>query len=164
MKIRHRTSRQPLRQHLRLRQAGRQQAEGIAIYFAAFAHRAYEANNIYLAATYGETRNATYFDGTTSTGATAEGFANKTQDYSLVAQYQFDFGLRPSIDYTKSRAKDVEGIGDADLLNYFEVGTTYYFNRNMSTYVDYIINQIDDDNALGINSGDVVALGLVYQF
>ncbi|MGP4140467.1 porin OmpF [Sodalis praecaptivus] len=124
----------------------------------------YEANNIYLAATYGETRNATYFDGTTSTGATAEGFANKTQDYSLVAQYQFDFGLRPSIGYTKSRAKDVEGIGDVDLINYFEVGATYYFNRNMSTYVDYIINQIDDDNALGINSGDVVALGLVYQF
>lgn len=50
------------------------------------------------------------------------------------------------------------------MINYFEVGATYYFNRNMSTYVDYIINQIDDDNALGINSGNVVALGLVYQF
>ncbi|WP_221346222.1 porin, partial [Enterobacter cloacae] len=23
-------------------------------------------------------------------------FANKTQDFSVVAQYQFDFGLRPS--------------------------------------------------------------------
>ncbi len=124
----------------------------------------YDANNIYVAATYGETRNSTYFDGTLPSGVSATGFANKTQDILLVAQYQFDFGLRPSIGYTKSKAKDVEGIGDVDVLNYYEVGATYYFNKNMSTYVDYIINQIDDNNRLGINSGDVVALGVVYQF
>ena len=92
------------------------------------------------------------------------GFANKTQDVLLVAQYQFDFGLRPSIAYTKSKAKDVEGIGDVDLVNYFEVGATYYFNKNMSTYVDYIINQIDSDNKLGVGSDDTVAVGIVYQF
>ncbi|EOA3767737.1 porin, partial [Escherichia coli] len=115
----------------------------------------YDANNIYLAANYGETRNATPIEG---------GFANKTQDVLLVAQYQFDFGLRPSIAYTKSKAKDVEGIGDVDLVNYFEVGATYYFNKNMSTYVDYIINQIDSDNKLGVGSDDTVAVGIVYQF
>ena len=115
----------------------------------------YDANNIYLAANYGETRNATPITG---------GFANKTQDVLLVAQYQFDFGLRPSIAYTKSKAKDVEGIGDVDLVNYFEVGATYYFNKNMSTYVDYIINQIDSDNKLGVGSDDTVAVGIVYQF
>ncbi|EPY9096214.1 porin, partial [Shigella dysenteriae] len=92
------------------------------------------------------------------------GFANKTQDVLLVAQYQFDFGLRPSIAYTKSKAKDVERIGDVDLVNYFEVGATYYFNKNMSTYVDYIINQIDSDNKLGVGSDDTVAVGIVYQF
>ncbi|WP_413723211.1 porin OmpF [Sodalis sp. RH24] len=124
----------------------------------------YDANNLYLAATYGETRNATYIDGTTPAGVDVVGFANKTQDFLLVAQYQFDFGLRPSIGYTQSKAKDVEGIGDVDLIKYYEVGATYYFNKNMSTYVDYIINRIDDDNSLGVNSGDVVALGLVYQF
>ncbi|NDL61620.1 porin OmpF [Acerihabitans arboris] len=124
----------------------------------------YDQNNIYLAATYGETRNATYIDGTTPLGTSVVGFANKTQDVLVVAQYQFDFGLRPSISYAKSKGKDIEGIGDVDLIEYFEVGATYYFNKNMSTYVDYIINQIDDDNRLGINSGDTVALGLVYQF
>ena len=66
--------------------------------------------------------------------------------------------------YTKSKAKDVEGIGDVDLVNYFEVGATYYFNKNMSTYVDYIINQIDSDNKLGVGSDDTVAVGIVYQF
>ncbi|MDU2941800.1 MAG: porin OmpF [Enterobacteriaceae bacterium] len=123
----------------------------------------YDANNIYLAATYSETRNASRISGTRN-GVDVSGYANKTEDVLLVAQYQFDFGLRPSLGYTKSKAKDVEGIGDVDVINYFEVGATYYFNKNMSTYVDYIINQIDSDNELGIGSDDTVAVGIVYQF
>ena len=119
----------------------------------------YDANNIYLAAMYGESRNSTPI-GAGDFIATA----NKAQNFEVVAQYQFDFGLRPSIAYVQSKGKDIEGIGDVDLVKYFEVGATYYFNKNMSTYVDYIINQIDDDNELGIGSGDTVAVGLVYQF
>jgi len=128
----------------------------------------YDANNIYLAATYGETRNSTYFSGTADIAGVSQkaaGFANKTQDIQLVAQYQFDFGLRPSIAYVQSKAKDVDnGIGDVDLIKYYEVGATYSFNKNMSTYVDYIINQIDTDNKLGLATDDTVALGVVYQF
>ncbi|HEY0209607.1 porin OmpF [Acerihabitans sp.] len=128
----------------------------------------YDANNIYLAATYGENRNATPITAPiTTAGVTTNvaGFANKTQDILLVAQYQFDFGLRPSIAYGQSKAKDVEGgIGDTDILKYYEVGATYYFNKNMSTYVDYIINKVDDNNKLGAGTDDTVALGLVYQF
>jgi len=128
----------------------------------------YDANNIYLAATYGETRNATSITAPiTTAGVTSNvaGFANKTQDILLVAQYQFDFGLRPSIAYGQSKAKDVEGgVGDADILKYYEVGATYYFNKNMSTYVDYIINEMDDNNKLGEPTDDTVALGVVYQF
>lgn len=131
----------------------------------------YDANNVYLAATYGETRNSTgisvpngTFDSTGKENTDA-GFANKTQDILLTAQYQFDFGLRPSIGYVQSKAKDVDnGIGDADLIKYYEVGATYYFNKNMSTYVDYQINQLDNDNKLGLNTDDTVALGVVYQF
>lgn len=127
----------------------------------------YDANNVYLAATYGETRNATNFSGTASIAGVSQkvtGFANKTQDILLTAQYQFDFGLRPSLGYVQSKAKDIEGIGDADLIKYYEVGATYYFNKNMSTYVDYQINQLDSDNKLGLNTDDTVALGVVYQF
>ncbi|WP_413723798.1 porin OmpF [Sodalis sp. RH16] len=121
----------------------------------------YDANNVYLAATYGETRNATWL---TNNFSGNTGFANKTQDILIVAQYQFDFGLRPSIAYGQSKAKDVEGIGDVDLIKYYEVGATYYFNKNMSTYVDYIINDLNDNNKLGYSTGDTVALGVVYQF
>ena len=42
--------------------------------------------------------------------------------------------------------------------------STYYFNKNMSTFVDYKINQIDDKNKLGVSSDDIVALGMTYQF
>ncbi|EJF29407.1 MULTISPECIES: porin OmpF [Enterobacteriaceae] len=119
----------------------------------------YDANNIYLAALYGESRNATRL---TINGT--DGFLNKTQDFSVVAQYQFDFGLRPSIAYYKSKAKDVEGIGSEDYINYIDIGATYYFNKNMSTYVDYQINQLDKNNKLGVGSDDTVAVGIVYQF
>jgi outer membrane pore protein E len=48
-------------------------------------------------------------------------------------------------------------------VKYIDVGATYYFNKNMSTFVDYKINQIDDNNKLGVSS-DIVALGMTYQF
>ncbi len=87
------------------------------------------------------------------------GFANKTQNFEAVAQYQFDFGLRPSLGYVLSKGKDNEGIGDEDLVNYIDVGATYYFNKNMSAFVDYKINQLDSDNKLNINNDDIVAVG-----
>ncbi|PLR27154.1 porin [Pantoea endophytica] len=130
----------------------------------------YDANNVYLAAFYGEARN------TTAYGNTARQTANKTQNFEVVAQYQFDFGLRPSIAYLQSKGKQLNGNtangatfagGDADLVKYIEVGTYYYFNKNMSTYVDYKINLLDDNDytrAQGVSTDDVVGVGLVYQF
>ena len=131
----------------------------------------YDANNVYLAAMYAETRNMTGY-------GDANAIANKTQNFEVVAQYQFDFGLRPSIAYLQSKGKDLggwahDGNGDPrytnkDLVKYVEVGATYYFNKNMSTYVDYKINLLynDDDfyEANGIATDDIVAVGLVYQF
>lgn len=115
----------------------------------------YDANNLYIASMYSETRNMTPISG---------GFANKTQNFEAVIQYQFNFGLRPSLGYVQSKGKEIEGIGDADLLKYVDVGATYYFNKNMSAFVDYRINQLDDNNPLKINNDDIVALGMVYQF
>lgn len=98
----------------------------------------YDANNIYLATQYTQTYNATR--------AGSLGFANKAQNFEVVAQYQFDFGLRPSVAYLQSKGKDLEGYGDQDILKYVDVGATYYFNKNMSTYVDYKINLLDDNS------------------
>jgi outer membrane pore protein F len=128
----------------------------------------YDANNVYLAAMYAEYRNLSAINvpaASVAPGvASGNGFANKSQLIELVAQYQFDFGLRPSLAYIQTKGKDIEGVGDADLVKYVDVGATYYFNKNMSVYADYLINQINDNNPLGINSDDIVAVGLVYQF
>ncbi|MBJ9267093.1 porin [Citrobacter freundii] len=135
----------------------------------------YDAYNVYLAAMYSETRNMTYYGG--GNGEGNGGIANKTQNFEAVAQYQFDFGLRPSIAYLQSKGSDLGGqevsrgnwrYVDKDLVKYVDVGMTYYFNKNMSTYVDYKINLLDEDDSFysdnGIATDDIVAVGLVYQF
>ncbi|EBE6783246.1 porin OmpC [Salmonella enterica] len=129
----------------------------------------YDANNIYLATMYSETRNMTPYGSLDSYAH--GGVANKTQNFEVTVQYQFDFGLRPAVSFLMSKGKDLVNNGvndDKDLVKYADVGATYYFNKNFSTYVDYKINLLDDDDNFyadnGINTDDVVALGMVYQF
>ena len=132
----------------------------------------YDANNIYLASMYSETRNMTPY-------GDSNGVANKTQNFEVTAQYQFDFGLRPAISYLQSKGKDLNSTtsdlakgqnvtGDKDLVKYMDIGATYYFNKNMSTYVDYKINLLDGNDSFyannGISTDNIVAMGLVYQF
>lgn len=117
----------------------------------------YDANNVYLAATYGQYRNLTYIDGT-------YGFADKTKVFEAVAQYNFDFGLTPSLAYVSAKGKD-DSVGTNDYVTkYVSVAATYAFNKNMLTFVEYQINLIKDDNTYGINDDDTVAVGLSYQF
>ena len=121
----------------------------------------YDANSVYLAMMYVETRNMTPIGNV--------GIANQTQNFEAVAQYQFDFGLRPSLAWVYSKGKDLDGKGfNQDLVNYIDLGMTYSFNKNFSTYVDYKINMLDNDEALydayGISTDDIVGVGMTYQF
>ena len=101
----------------------------------------YDANNVYAAVMYGESHNMNSDDGDV---------VNKTQNFEAVLQYQFDFGLRPSLGYVYSKGKDLyardghKGV-DADRVNYIEVGTWYYFNKNMNVYTAYKFNLLDKD-------------------
>lgn len=132
----------------------------------------YDANNIYLAAQYAQTYNMNPMGNTAFV-------ANKTQNIELVAQYQFDFGLQPSLGYVQSKGKDLNTYtlnsngtsyskyDSQDLVKYIDVGASYFFNKNISTFVDYKINLIDDNRftkAVGITSDNTVAVGIVYQF
>ncbi|EAM1262021.1 porin OmpC [Salmonella enterica] len=130
----------------------------------------YDANDVYLAANYTQTRNMTWFNiaddsriGQNNQKDYDGDFAHKTDNWEVVAQYQFDSGLRPSVAYLQSRARNT-GYGDFDLVKYADVGATYNFNKNMSAYVDYKINLLKADNPAGLNTGNIVATGLVYQF
>ncbi|HAS1950178.1 TPA: porin [Enterobacter asburiae] len=121
----------------------------------------YDANSVYLAMMYAETRNMTPIGNV--------GIANQTQNFEAVAQYQFDFGLRPSLAWVYSKGKDLDGKEfNQDLVNYIDLGMTYSFNKNFSTYVDYKINMLDNDEALydayGISTDDIVGVGMTYQF
>ncbi|EPY7145808.1 porin [Klebsiella quasipneumoniae] len=117
----------------------------------------YNDNDLYLAASYTETRNMTYMGDLNSS-------AHKAHNWELIGQYQFNNGLRPSLGFLQSRVSDVPGHGDFDLTKYIEVGTYYYFNKNMSAYVDYRINLLKNNNPAGRNSDNIVATALVYQF
>lgn len=124
----------------------------------------YDANSLYAAVMYGETRNMTK-------EGQDHGFANKTQNVEAVVQYQFDFGLRPSLGYVYSKGEDLgardgyKGV-DADRVNYIEVGTWYFFNKNMNVYTAYKFNLLDDEDAkvTGNSAHDQFAMGIVYQF
>ncbi len=77
----------------------------------------------------------------------------------------------PSLGYVYSKGKDIKGVPghryvDADRVNYIEVGTWYYFNKNMNVYTAYKFNMLDKDNAAitGAAADDQFAVGIVYQF
>ncbi len=123
----------------------------------------YDANNIYLATVYAETRNMSILGDST---ATVYDVANKTQNFEVIAQYQFDFGLRPSVSYVQSKGKDLNGIGDRDLAKYITTGATYYFNKNFNVYGDYRFNLLDDKDASTswVGSDNQATVGVTYQF
>ncbi|MBA5202287.1 porin [Pectobacterium aroidearum] len=117
----------------------------------------YDANNVYVAATYGEGRNFFRTAGTT--------LADESKIFEVVAQYNFDFGLTPTLAYVSRKDK----INTAANLNdygvkYASVGATYAFNKNFSTYVEYDISLIKKDNQYGLPNNDTVDVGVIYQF
>lgn len=130
----------------------------------------FEANNVYLAAMYGETRNMTYF------GKAKDALiANKTQNIELTAQYDFkDLGIKPSLAYVQSKGKDLardtdltEYNNNQDLVKYISVGSFYKFNKNMTAVIDYKINLLDKNQFTkdaNVATDNVVGLGLTYQF
>ncbi|QWA09427.1 porin OmpC [Sodalis ligni] len=130
----------------------------------------YNANGFYVATEFTQSYNAAPFG---SSDSDVYGYANKAQGFEAYAGYTFDFGLVPFVGYNQTRGKNIGAAGDGntydnqDLVKFVDVGATYYFNKNISTYVDYRINLIDSSqftDATGINTDDIVALGLVYQF
>lgn len=119
----------------------------------------YDANNIYVATTYGEYHNLSYKN------STATSAYDKTKVFEAVAQYNFDFGLTPSLGYVSAKADDDTAQTSGYLKKYVSVGATYAFNKNFSTLVEYDINLIkSDNNPNGVSTGNTVAVGAIYQF
>jgi len=120
----------------------------------------YDANNIYLAANYAETHNMTALAGNVTA------VTDKAKNLEALAQYQFDFGLRPSLAFLQSKVE--KNNQHYTQLKYVDIGTYYYFNKNMTVYADYKINLLKHNDsfvkARDLKTDDVVALGMIYQF
>ncbi|CNE99115.1 porin [Yersinia nurmii] len=122
----------------------------------------YDANNIYLAAMYADVRNMHYV-------GRKDGFANQTQAVEFVAQYQFDWGLRPSIAYLQGRGKNLESeFGDnKNMVKFIDLAATYDLNKNMAVIVEYKLNLLKDNEftrANRISTDDVLVTMLNYRF
>lgn len=128
----------------------------------------YDANHVYIAAMYAETRNMTTY-GSVDSNDTG-GVAGETRNIEVTLQYQFDSGLRPALSYISSHAKKINSpYGDEKyLVRYIDVSATYHWNKNMSTYMDYQINLLNTNDYFysknGIATDNIVSVGLVYQF
>lgn len=131
----------------------------------------YDANNVYLAAMYGETYNMSRFTNIPSEKEEMEtNLVKKTGNIELVAQYLFDeINLKPSISYVRSVAEgllDLEQTKKQDLIKYVSLGAFYSLNKNLTALIDYkinLINQNDFTDKHKINRDDVFGLGLTYQ-
>ncbi|UDG79329.1 Outer membrane protein C [Candidatus Ecksteinia adelgidicola] len=136
----------------------------------------YDADNVYLAGTYAETRNITPFGGNNfsskcqSNNGNCGGLAGKTQNVELTAQYQFDWGLRPSVSYLRSKGIGIKLANTSnheDLIKYISIGGVYKFDKNVLTYFDYKINLLHNNTftrSVGLATDNILAIGLVYNF
>ncbi|HFU2857279.1 TPA: porin [Enterobacter cloacae] len=123
----------------------------------------YDANSIYLATTYAETRNLTPAK-VKLAGTEYGAFADKTKNFEATAAYVFDFGLRPSVAYVQSRAT-IDGLGSEDIVKYATVGASYNFNKNFAVDAAYKFNLVRDElSQYGIATDDQVIVGATYQF
>ncbi|WP_411899258.1 porin, partial [Salmonella enterica] len=66
-----------------------------------------------------------------------------------------------------SKCKNLGPSGNSDLVEYIDVGATYYVIETMATFVDYkstLLDASDFTQAAKVSTDNIVAVGLNYQF
>ena len=125
----------------------------------------YDANALYLAATYAETRNMTplTLKDASGSGVDVIAFVDKTENLELMAGYVFDNGFHPTLGYVQSRA-DIGGYSEW-VQKYIQAGVGYNFNKNFAVDAGYKVNLLNDDlSGYGIGTDDQAVFGVTYQF
>ncbi|QCI16027.1 porin [Buchnera aphidicola] len=134
----------------------------------------YDANDLYIAAFYGEGHNlkTTLNVINQSDVSDEQPFINKTQNIEAIAEYNFHSGFHPSLSYLDSKGqnsniKDLSNKNSVELTKEINISTRYEFNKNISTYMNYKINLLKN-NAFTINNhlskDNIIGAGIVYQF
>ncbi len=109
-------------------------------------------------------------------------FITKTKNINLVAKYNFDSGFTPIIGYTQTTSKNLDITKynknylpyNEDIEKYFNIGATYNFNKSFSSYIDYKIDQLDNNNLnynpindniiINNHNNNNFTLGFIYKF
>lgn len=123
----------------------------------------YDANNVYIAAFYGAARNLT------PNNIPSDRYINETQNIEAIAEYNFDSGFRPSLSYLDSKGQNSNSSNhtELDLAKQINISTRYEFNKNISTYMNYKINLLKENDFIKDNkipTDNIIGAGVVYQF
>lgn len=123
----------------------------------------YDANNVYIAAFYGAARNLTPHN------VHSNSYINETQNIEAIAEYSFKSGFRPSLSYLESKGYNINGSEKSELglAKQINISTRYEFNKNISTYMNYKINLLKENDFIKTNkisTDNIIGAGLVYQF
>jgi len=135
----------------------------------------YDANDIYVAAFYGESRNLkkSKILNKADSSNDEQAYFNKTQNIEAIAEYNFHSGFHPSLSYLDSKGqnsntKDSSGHQDLELAKQINISTRYEFNKNISTYMNYKINLLKSDESGKKNNpltdDNTIGAGIVYHF
>ncbi len=128
----------------------------------------YNLNKFYIAYSYIEGNNLNLIKViTNSNNYNKYKFINKTQNINLIAKYNFNSGFTPIIGYTQTTFKNLDKTKyhgyytpyNQDIEKYFNIGATYKFNKSFFGYIDYKINQFNN-NCKNNN----FTLGFIYKF
>ncbi|QCI22803.1 porin [Buchnera aphidicola] len=132
----------------------------------------YDANDIYIAAFYGESRNLKTSSIDQNNAPNEQPYINKTQNIEAIAEYDFHSGFHPSLSYLDSKGqnsntKDSSNHSDLELARQINISTRYDFNKNISTYMNYKINLLKGDDSMKKTKNPIdntIGAGIVYHF
>ncbi|ATA21592.1 outer membrane pore protein F [Gibbsiella quercinecans] len=127
----------------------------------------WEPGNFYFGTVYAETRNMTM--------QANDNVANKTRNFEIIGQYQFPFGLKPSLSWVYTQGVDLPASGSfkggkAQMANYIEIGASYALNSHAGVYLDFLYNLLEKndytDNVGGLfaGTGNKIVTGVYYGF
>lgn len=135
----------------------------------------YDANDLYIAAFYGEAHNLipsspSFID--KAHFSSEQPYINKTQNIEAVAEYNFHSGFYPSLSYLDSKGqnaniKDLSVNNNIELAKEINIATRYEFTKNISTYMNYKINLLKNENFVKknhITTDNIIGAGIVYHF
>ncbi len=137
----------------------------------------YNFENLYIASSYTKGINFTPIISTIKSYFYNEkinkyNYAKNSENIIIIIKYNLNSNIIPILSYIQTTVDNIEKIkiknniytpNNIDLEKYFDLGIIYNFNKSLSGYIDYKINQMTNNNILKINNNNIVSIGLKYK-